>query len=157
MCGLLHQITKFQASCLTHSNFWTHVSFESPDARLILGCRPTHRLLPENRAAVAGRHSLRARPQCCGAQKTPGPLQHEGHKAISSPCQRGWRCRHCAPLGQRQKFDTLAQIQGARLLACALVRTDRACLALSGASLTGHPGPNNRVHEQNVPLLTLLI
>ena len=80
----------------------------------------------------------------------------EGRKPIS-PLVRGVGIFVIVPLRGKQKLITLAQVQGAWLSACALIRTDRAFLALAGALLTGHPGPNNRVPEQNVLLLTYLI
>ena len=76
-------------------------SFKLLDACLIqIAGRAPHSGLPPHSPSPAressrgswlpltGRHSLRARPHCCGAQKTPGPLQQEGLKAIS-PLARG--------------------------------------------------------------------
>ena len=65
------------------------------------GLPPHSPSLPENQSVVTGRHLLRALSHCCGEaiRKRQALLQHEGHKAISPLCLRGWRRCHCAPPG----------------------------------------------------------
>ena len=148
MCGLLHQFLKFRASCPTHLKCRTHASLWAA-APLTFSCQ---RIKPRQ---VAASH-LMCFLTAVAIRKHRALLQQEGNKAIS-PLVRVGGVVVTVLLRVKQKLNTLAQIQGARLLACALVCTDRACLVLSGASLTGHPDPNNCVPEQNVLLLTHLI